>query len=1545
MLVFSDEDLLEDTEDLQKMQTPFVFPKLGVGDVKDRTPIVQTPEQAHSKTWGGYAAARSQLMGDGMTDKEADKHIDPLIGFDPSKRRYRKDGSLHPESRNQKRTRPSAEQALATGLVTPTGSNFKGPVRHAATSYSLGVDARKETSALSHHAPNSYIFDPSADSATVQHEDQHGVFGEVVRKHGHYAGFALAVNLIHSVPSQHGGDTLRAFQSVWKKGIRSHEETIAKLLNYMSNPVERKSMQQLLSQKTGTDPHEVDRDLKKALHWIRKAAPTVDHSWFSIRPQFRSRPAVLEDFRLFSASTPRPPGVPPFMLKSEPDGSPSVALIMCYDAHGRLLLGKRRDNKLWTLPGGHVDAGETPEEAARRELWEETGLGPMSLSFLKVQPASEDTPKLYCYTAQVRGEPTSDNDPDQECSKWQFVDVSDGIPSNIYEKLHGPEDISKNLIVQLFDLKKSRRVWLDSNFADLLKSDDEVATLLRHPNPVERRLALKLNSATPQHIAAAALDPHPDVWLAALNHDHRGLARTMVAASTKDSSGKPLWNQHDVLLRDDELHPRLLDSMYRAVADDATLPEADRVHRLRLISAHKNFPSEAALEFVHHLPLDINLTKAIEDEEALAQHHTPNSDRHVAFGAEAHLPHQEEFVNHFNKHIGGVNGTPNESSRTSTSSELMNPGGAYMKAVYEAPVDKAKGTYNKYIVKPYYDNGGLDGWRELTNHALYHAGGIGHLHQNVFAAQHGRKGPNRIPAIAIHVEPARQVGQFSAKEDHEAKYPEFKNDVRKIAMMDFLVGNGDRHSGNLMVRNKDHSPMAIDHNSSFMYSPYESNLQSFLQGADGITHALQTWDHDKEDFGPALMWWGKNGNAIREKMKERLELVNKDPSTWVSEKRRKIEANFNDRADWLDKRAADHMKGVLADNWHKDEVPVTMESDLPPIAKAMKEAWQNASAEQHKEQTTTPNHKNLLSAHPKSMDDEVQYFEHYVNSPDELHEPHKASAFPGIDPKMVFSHGGRNYMVKPYHSNVPELLGGWNEMTSQAMYHAGGIGHLHQKVHTTVNSATGRPVTVIHLDPDVKTVRRHKLLDENWTVIGKSRKNYKQDLEKIRLMDIVTGNGDRHVSNLMLTDEGKPLAIDHGLSFVPVPELPSDFENVPKYPETSAPELLPDPHEFSPETIQWWRDNKDRIVGAFHDRLKDLDESPDWKPGEGDSPFASSPREEMARDVKDALHDRIRAMEGDFPDPSIKVRVKKMRKSMNGHDVHFAEPRKDEKTGTFEPLNEIEADHGVDWHKSMLGLHPPTVEAHAQAFEANINKGPRQGATMAFEDAKNKIGGITDKAVFDDAHGNRYLIKPFHHDEEVLGGWAEMTSQAIYHNLGMGHLHQKVSIHEHKGADGQHRPVAVVHIEPGVIDRFSTRTFNKHADRAAKMHDHAEDYAKIAVLDSVLGNRDRHAANIMIRENGSPLAIDHGRSMQTSYAPRPANSSAWLNREDPSLGSIPGIKDWWAQNKNTVLETFNQMADRLPGHWSKHMKKLMNERVEDFEANYINREGRGLPAI
>ncbi|WP_410012908.1 NUDIX hydrolase [Sodalis sp. RH24] len=41
---------------------------------------------------------------------------------------------------------------------------------------------------------------------------------------------------------------------------------------------------------------------------------------------------------------------------------------------GKILLVKEADDRLWSLPGGWADVGDSPSDAVCREVWEETGL-------------------------------------------------------------------------------------------------------------------------------------------------------------------------------------------------------------------------------------------------------------------------------------------------------------------------------------------------------------------------------------------------------------------------------------------------------------------------------------------------------------------------------------------------------------------------------------------------------------------------------------------------------------------------------------------------------------------------------------------------------------------------------------------------------------------------------------------------------------------------------------------------------------------------------------------------------------------------------------------------------------------------------------------------------------------------------------------------------------------------------------------------------------------------------------------------------------------
>lgn len=69
----------------------------------------------------------------------------------------------------------------------------------------------------------------------------------------------------------------------------------------------------------------------------------------------------------------------PKILYGERIGKQGLLAIGCSafvldEATQKVLLVKRADNGRWAIPGGYMEAGESPAEAAARELLEETGL-------------------------------------------------------------------------------------------------------------------------------------------------------------------------------------------------------------------------------------------------------------------------------------------------------------------------------------------------------------------------------------------------------------------------------------------------------------------------------------------------------------------------------------------------------------------------------------------------------------------------------------------------------------------------------------------------------------------------------------------------------------------------------------------------------------------------------------------------------------------------------------------------------------------------------------------------------------------------------------------------------------------------------------------------------------------------------------------------------------------------------------------------------------------------------------------------------------------
>lgn len=104
---------------------------------------------------------------------------------------------------------------------------------------------------------------------------------------------------------------------------------------------------------------------------------------------------------------------------------------------GRVLLAERRPGKdaagFWELPGGQVDPGEGPAEAARRELFEEVGVRALGIEPWRTYEHDFPTKRLRLHFFHVRrweGEPYG-----KEGQRLEWVDPADRkigplLPSN-----------------------------------------------------------------------------------------------------------------------------------------------------------------------------------------------------------------------------------------------------------------------------------------------------------------------------------------------------------------------------------------------------------------------------------------------------------------------------------------------------------------------------------------------------------------------------------------------------------------------------------------------------------------------------------------------------------------------------------------------------------------------------------------------------------------------------------------------------------------------------------------------------------------------------------------------------------------------------------------------------------------------------------------------------------------------------------------------------------------------------------------------------------
>lgn len=198
-------------------------------------------------------------------------------------------------------------------------------------------------------------------------------------------------------------------------------------------------------------------------------------------------------------------------------------------SQGRILTGQRRDNRLWTSPGGHMDAGEMPREAAARELFEEAGIrvSPSQLQQISAERIiSHRTGKEFAVLGFILNldEPalvTTENDPDGEMLQWKWAAIDRLSPELHPNMRHAKKD---SILAHLGLWKEEERMELTNKQQKRMEQvmeDEPVLTQDRRfmmfiEDVARERRQLRAGTALEKRLELMALD----IIGAEEEHDH-----------------------------------------------------------------------------------------------------------------------------------------------------------------------------------------------------------------------------------------------------------------------------------------------------------------------------------------------------------------------------------------------------------------------------------------------------------------------------------------------------------------------------------------------------------------------------------------------------------------------------------------------------------------------------------------------------------------------------------------------------------------------------------------------------------------------------------------------------------------------------------------------------------------------------------------------------------------------------------------------------------------------------------------------------------------